>query len=81
MGYRMKVEDLIKILQEVEDKTLQVRTNADHSQTPMLVYGGEVGYVDYLDACMPESIAPQDVGFGGEYVEGVNCFKVFEIWG
>jgi len=42
----MTVQDLIGYLQEIEDKTLNVRLSADHSQVAMVCNSVDVGHIE-----------------------------------
>lgn len=57
----MNVQQLIDKLQEVEDKTLQVRLYTDHGQTCMACNGVAESYISE-DVYMPDEIHPDDVG-------------------
>jgi len=72
-GNKLTVQELIDILNEVEDKTLNVVLWTDQGQRAMHLETTGESYVDDLDSYMMESIHEDDLD---EYEEPI---KVYEL--
>lgn len=66
----MNVQELINILEQVEDKSLQVRLECDHGQVPMKLNGQCISYIEG-DIYMPDGVHPDDFD---EYPDAVKVF-------
>lgn len=69
----MNVQDLIRHLERIEDKTLQVRLECDHGQSAMVPTWISVEAIEDISQWMGDTLHPDDIE------EGVHYDKVLLI--